>query len=310
MWFGCFGGIIMKYIFIVNPHSGKSELKDDLFEQLKKYENKKDNEICTLNNREETINYLKEYCKKNKEDTIFCACGGDGTLNAVVNGVMGYENAIVTCYPCGSGNDFVKIYGGKEKFLNLENIINGTETKIDVMKVNDIYSINVTNFGFEAAVCDVANSVRRKKIIGGKRSYTTGIVVSLFKSMKTKCKIIADGEIMIENKILLGGASNGKYVGGAYKCAPYSDNEDGLLEVCIVKPISIFKFVSLIGKYKKGTHLDNPKFRKIIKYKRAKKVVIESDDNFKICIDGEIYKGANIEIENMNKVLRFIKPKE
>ena len=300
----------MKYVFIINPHSGKSELKENLFEQLKEYNNKIEYEVSSLNSREETINLIKEYCNKYDEDIVFFACGGDGTLNAVVNGAIGYKNAIVSCYPCGSGNDFVKIYGGKEKFLDLDNIINGTETKIDVMKVNDKYAVNVTNFGFEAAVCDVANNVRRKKIIGGKRSYTTGIVVSIFKSMKTKCKIIADDEVMVEDKLLLGGVANGKYVGGAYKCAPYSNNEDGLLEVCVVKPISIFRFASLIGKYKEGKHLDNPKLRKIIKYKQAKKVVVEADENFRICLDGEIYKGSYFEIENMQQVLRFIKPKE
>lgn len=300
----------MKYIFIVNPNSGKSNFKEELFNQLKKYEKAINYEIKIFNSREETIYYLKYYCEINKEETTFVAVGGDGTLNAVVNGVIGYENAIVACYPVGSGNDFVKIYGDKEKFLNLDNLINGVETKIDVMKVNDLYSVNVTNFGFEAAVCDVANSVRRKKIIGGKHSYTTGIVVSIFKSMKTKCKIIVDDEVMIEKSLLLGGVANGKYVGGAYKCAPYSNNEDGLLEVCIVKPISIIRFATLIGKYKKGKHLDYPKLRKIIKYKQAKKVIIEASNNFKICLDGEIYKGNHFEIENMKQTLRFMKPKE
>lgn len=301
----------MKYVFVINSCSGRSEVKEDLFKQLEKYKDAIEYEICDLKSREETVDFIKKYCQTNKQETVFVAVGGDGTLNTVVSGVIGYDNALVTCYPVGSGNDFVKIYGGKEKFLDLNNIITGEEVIIDVMKVNDnLYSVNVANFGFEAAVCDVANNVRRKKIIGGRNSYTTGIITSIFKSMKTKCSIIADGETLVEKHILLGGASNGKYVGGAYKCAPYSDNQDGLLEVCIVKPISIFKFVSLIGKYKDGKHLDDPKLRKIITYKRAKKVIIESDDKFKICLDGEIYKGSRFEIENMKQVLRFIKPKE
>ena len=158
----------MKYVFIVNPHSGKSELKEDLLKQLEKYEGKLDYEISSLGGRDESISFIKNYCENHKEDVVFVAVGGDGTLNAIVNAVIGYDNAIVTCFPVGSGNDFVKIYGGKDKFLNLDNIVNGIETKIDVMKVNDLYSVNVTNFGFEAAVCDVANNVRRKKIIGGK----------------------------------------------------------------------------------------------------------------------------------------------
>ena len=109
---------------------------------------------------------------------------------------------------------------------------------------------------------------------------------------------------------MLGGVANGQYVGGAYKCAPYSNNEDGLLEVCLIKPISLIRFIKLIGIYKEGKHLDNPKLKDVLKYKQAKKVVIEADKDFKICLDGEMYKGEHFEIENMKQVLRFIKPKE
>ena len=298
----------MKYIFIVNPSSGKNELKDTLLNELKKYKNI-EYEIYFTKEVKDATRYVETYCKNNLEDVVFVACGGDGTLNEVVSGALNYKNAIVTCYPCGSGNDFVKVYGGKDKFLNLSNLFSGEEIKIDVMKVNDKYSVNVTNFGFESEVCYVANKVRRKKIIGGKRSYTTGIIKSIFTSRKTKCRVIADGEVLSENKILLSTVANGKYVGGAYKCAPYSDNTDGLLEVTVIKPISLLRFISLVGKYKKGEHLDNPKLRKIITYRRAKKVVIEATDNFKICLDGEIYIGPHFEIVNMQQVLRFIKPK-
>lgn len=300
----------MKYIFMINPNSGNSELKEDLYTQIKQYKNNFNYEIRSFSSSEDAMDFVQKYCSSNKEDTVFVACGGDGTLNAIVNGAIGFNNAIVTCHPSGSGNDFVKIYGGKEKFLNLENIINGIETRIDVMKVNDRYAVNVTNFGFDAAVCDIANKVRRKKIIGGKRSYTTGIIVSIFKSMKTKCKIIADNEVLSKDKILLSTIANGKFVGGAYNCAPKSSNEDGLLEVSVIKPVSIFKFASLLKPYKEGKQLDNPKFDKYITYRRAKKVTIESDEHFKICLDGEIYRGPYFEIENLKQALRFIKPKE
>ena len=155
----------MKYVFIINPNSGKKELKDSLLNDLEKYKEKLDYEIYISKKEKDATLYVDDYCKKNKEDIIFVACGGDGTINEVVNGAINHRNAIVTCYPCGSGNDFVKIYGGKEKFLNLENILSGIETKIDVMKVNDKYAVNVTNFGYDAEVCDIANKVRRKKII-------------------------------------------------------------------------------------------------------------------------------------------------
>ena len=288
----------MKYVFIINPKSGKSELKDNLILELKKYDGKLNYELYFTKREKDATKFVNEYCVNNKDDTVF------------VSGAVNHKNAIVTCYPSGSGNDFVKVYGGKDKFLNLDNIINGVETRIDVMKVNDMYSVNVTNFGFDAEVCDVANKVRRKKIIGGKRSYTTGIIKAIFTSMKTKCKVVADGEVLADKNILLSTVANGKYVGGAYLCAPYSNNEDGLLEISVIKPISIFKFASLISPYKKGLHLENPKLKNIIKYRQAKKVVIEANEGFKICLDGEIYKGTHFEIENMKQVLRFIRPKE
>ncbi len=301
----------MKYVFIINPKSGKRELKDTLIQNLKKYQDKVEYEIYYTKEAKDSTRFVKEYCQNYKEDIVFVACGGDGTLNEIVNGAVHYPNAIVGCYPCGSGNDFVKVYGGKDKFLNLDNLFNGKEIRIDVMKVNNMYSVNVTNFGFDAAVCDIANKVRRKKIIGGKKSYTTGIIKALITSRKTKCKVIVDGEeLSINNKILLSTVANGKYVGGAYNCAPYSDNQDGLLEVSVIKPISIFRFARLLGPYKKGKHLKNPKISKILKYKRAKTVIIEADDDFKICLDGEIYTGPYFEIENQKQILRFIKPNE
>ena len=298
----------MKYIFIINPNAGKKELGDSLLSKLREYDGRLDYDVYYTKKAKDASNYIDQYCKEHKEDVVFCACGGDGTLNEVVSGAIKYKNAIVTCYPCGSGNDFVKVYGGKDMFLNLENLLNGKEHLIDVMKVNDTYSVNVTNFGFDAAVCNVANNVRRKPLIGGKHSYTTGIFVSLFKSMKTKCKVTIDGEVYQRDKILLSTVSNGQYVGGAYRCAPYSDNEDGLLEVSVVKPINIFKFLTLVSDYKKGTHLDNPKFNNIVTYKRAKRITIEANDDFKICLDGEIYTGPYFEIENLKQALRFIVP--
>lgn len=298
----------MKHIFIVNPNSGKDKNKQNLFEQLNNYKNKIDYEIIATSKKGDAYDFIKNYCLNHKEETTFYACGGDGTINEVASALVGINNALLACYPCGSGNDFVKVYGNKEKFLNLDHLINGQEIKIDIMKVNDKYALNVTNFGFDAYACDVANKVRRKKILGGKHSYTTGIIAAIFKAMKNKHKIYLDGKLVHDGNLLLSTIANGKYIGGAYCCAPYSDNQDGLLDVTIVKPMSIFKFARMIGPYKKGTHLDNKKFKKILTYKKASKIVVESNEEFRICLDGEIYWGKKFEITNLKQSIRFIKP--
>lgn len=299
----------MKYVFIVNPNSGKQKRKEELLIELGKGKEKMDYEIYVTKCSKDATRYVDQYCNKHEEDIVFCACGGDGTINEVASGMVGHPNAILACYPCGSGNDFVKIYGGKEKFLDPNYLFDAQETKIDIMQVNDKYSLNVVNYGFEVTVCDTANKVRRKKIIGGKRSYTTGILVALFKSMKNYCKIFADDKLLYEGNILLSTFANGKYVGGKYCCAPYSNNEDGLLEVTYVKPISIFKFLSLVKHYEKGTHLQMEKYRNLIHYIKANKITIETNDNSKVCLDGEIYSGNQFEIINHKQKIRFLKPR-
>ena len=189
----------MKHIFILNPAAGKENAKKALEEQLKTVYSNVDYEIYETRGRGDAIAYIKQYCESNKDIVRFYACGGDGTLNEVVNGAVGYPQASVGCIPCGSGNDFVKYYGGKDKFFDLAAQLEATEEEIDLVRVGDRYAINAAHFGFDSCVASVMTSVRRKKLIGGKNAYTTGIVVALLKAMRNKCKVWADGELLNPN---------------------------------------------------------------------------------------------------------------
>ena len=300
----------MKHIFILNPAAGKENAKKALEEQLKTVYSNVDYEIYETRGRGDAIAYIKQYCESNKDTVRFYACGGDGTLNEVVNGAVGYPQASVGCIPCGSGNDFVKYYGGKETFFDLAAQLEATEEEIDLVRVGDRYAINAAHFGFDSCVASVMTSVRRKKLIGGKNAYTTGIVVALLKAMRNKCKVWADGELLNPNgKILLCTLANGQYVGGSFRCAPRSVNNDGLLEVCLVTPVSLFKFLSLMNYYKAGTHLNNPKFERFLRYCRADRIEVEAPDNFVYLMDGELITCGKFTVEAIHHAIRFAVPK-
>jgi diacylglycerol kinase (ATP) len=152
--------------------------------------------------------------------------------------------------------------------------------------------------------------VRRKKIIGGKRAYPTGIVVALVKAMRNKCRVTADGELLNpKGEILLCTIANGQYVGGSYRCAPRSVDNDGKLEVCVVKPVSRVKFLSLMNYYKEGTHLSDPKFEKVLRYCRAERVEVEAPAGFVYSFDGELIKDNHFTVEVAHRALRFAVPK-
>ena len=300
----------MKHIFIINPAAGK----DNSFENIKKIlELKKvevDYELYETQAPGDATAYIRKYCTEHKDPVRFYACGGDGTLNEVVNGIVGFEHASMSCYPCGSGNDFVKYYGGKKVFWNLEELLDAREEYIDLMRVGNKYAINATHFGFDSSVAETMMKVRRKKIIGGNNAYTTGIVVALFKAMKNPCRVKVDGEeINPAGNILLCTIANGQYVGGSFRCAPHSLDNDGLLEVCLVKPISVLKFVSLIKVYTEGTHLDDSRFANILEYRRGKTIEIDAPEGFVYSFDGELIRQNHFTVEVVPNAIRFAVPK-
>ncbi len=300
----------MKHIFILNPAAGKENAKDALESQLRSCFDGVDYEIYRTQGRGDAVSYIKNYCNAHSDPVRFYACGGDGTLNEVVNGAAGFSHASVGCYPCGSGNDFVKYYGGKECFLDLAAQLEAEETEIDLIRVGDRYAINAAHFGFDSCVAQTMTNVRRKKLIGGKNAYTTGILVALVKAMRNKCKVTADGTLLNPNgEILLCTLANGQYVGGSFRCAPRSVNDDGLIEVCLVKPVSHLKFVSLMNYYKAGTHLSDPKFEKVLKYCRATKIEVEAPEGFVYALDGELIEGNRFTVEVVRGALRFAVPK-
>ncbi len=301
----------MKHIFILNPAAGKSNAFATVEQALREeYAEKIDYAIYQTQAPGDATAYIREYCRNHSEPVRFYACGGDGTLNEVVNGAVGFPQASIGCYPCGSGNDFVKYYGGKKYFLNLRAQLEAAEEEIDLLRVGNRYAINAVHFGFDSSVAKTMMNVRRKKLIGGKNAYTTGVVVGLFKAMRNRCKVTADGKLLDpKGIILLCTLANGQYVGGSFRCAPRSVDNDGKIEVCLVHPLSYLKFMSLIKYYTEGSHLDNPKFGKYLEYCRAKQVEIEAPEGFLYSFDGELVRQHKFTVEVAHKAIRFAVPK-
>ncbi len=304
----------MKHLFIVNPCAGSKNLSDAIASKIATLDIEA--EIHVTQREKDATEYVKDYCRQHPDEPLrIYACGGDGTLNEVVSGVMSGQCVEVGCYPCGSGNDYVKYWQGVD-FFDLKALTEAPSVEVDVMKAryqSDSglavrYALNTLNFGFEAEVCRAMDEMRRKPLLGGKMAYPSGILKSLFSGRHNPCRITVDGELWQEGDLMLASLANGQYEGGGFRSAPRSVNDDGWIEVTSIRPISIVRFAGMIGYYKKGTYLDRKKLQKIISYRRAKHLVIESDRPFYIGIDGELLHGTRFEIENLQRTLRFIVP--
>ena len=297
----------MKHVFIINPCAGGEDHSQTIADKAKQLD--VEAEIYITQGERDATRYVDGYCRQHAGERVrFYACGGDGTLNEVVSGAIGHEDAEVTCYPCGSGNDYVKYFEGVD-FHDLKALTVAPTVMVDVMRINgERYGLNALHIGFEAEVCRNMAEVRRKPLIGGKMSYTTAIVKSLFTGRRTYCRIIADGEVWHDGDLLLASMANGRYIGGGYKCAPRSLNDDGLLETAVMRPLSLVRFARSIGYYRNGEHLDREELRDVMSYRRSRKVVVENDHPFCIGIDGELLHGSRFEVENLHHALRFAVP--
>lgn len=108
----------MKHIFIINPTAGKTDSRQKIYDMAESLRQKHGLDVqCILTKKQGHATELAKKLCETGEALRFYACGGDGTVNEVANGIIGYDNAAMTVIPVGTGNDFLKNFGDDmEKF--------------------------------------------------------------------------------------------------------------------------------------------------------------------------------------------------
>lgn len=292
----------MRYFFVVNGRADKAGLLEEVNRQIADLSGE-------LNTRGDTYHVyvtkgegdatrkVRLECDMNpKEKVCFVACGGDGTVNEVASGLMKFEDrAKAVPFPNKSlavlaiyGNcDFVKYYP-ESQFDSVRDIIFGSERMIDIIKVNDSFSINVCNIGFDAMVCDYANSFE------GKNVFRKAIAAAMLFGRFHHINITADDDKKPLGRFMtLCCVANCKYVGGEFLCAPLAQNDDGLFDVCFIKPLSILGFLFFLPKYRDGKHLKSHK----VVFRKAKRLKVEANHLIPLALDGEILQGSSFDME-------------
>lgn len=296
----------MRYLFIINGRADKEAAKEEVLKQLSELEDSIEYETYVTSEPGDATRYIRLYCTNCPEDEVcFVACGGDGTINEVSSGLVGSKNKHMAILALGTGNDFIKYYKGRD-FKSIRKIIDGTPERIDILKINeDRYSINVCNFGFDAIVCTIGNKLGTK---GWKNPYRWGVFGSIFIGRFNRIAVVADGERIDHGKMLLCTLSNNSYVGGEFKCGPRAKNNDGLIDLCYVKSCTLAKFLSTMGTYTKGEHLDTPSCMKIMTYRQVRHVEIKSEKSIELCLDGEMLPGDEFTVDIMPGEISLIVP--
>ena len=297
----------MKHLFIFNPRSLKGKKRLKLISQIKEKCKDLPYEIYFSTSAEDAKGKAKSACEAGEEICVY-AGGGDGSVHQIAEAIYGYQNAVLSVIPVGTGNDFVRNFGGKKRFLGLEHITDGEEITIDLIKANDYICANMINIGFDASVVTRVEQLRSLPFMGHSIAYTVGLVIQLLRFPKEQMRMSVNGE-SFDRRFLLTYIANGQYCGGGYRSASKAKLDDGLLDVMSVNPLSRLQFVGLVGSYKKGTLLDNKKLKHLYQFYKIETITFEKDTPFEACLDGEMCPFTKLSISVMKNAMCLRIPK-
>ena len=210
---------------------------------------------------------------------IFTA-GGDGTFNEALTGAYGFAGTAVGCLPYGSGNDFLRTFGTREEFLDLDAQLAGGAVPIDLMQTNLGLSATICAAGLDAQVAYGIPKFRRIPLCGGEGSYLLSIVEQLCGHIGRRVEYTIDGETFAVD-CLMCAICNGRTYGGGFCAGPEAQPDDGWLDVFIVRKVGRLTIAKLLSMYKNGRHFQNGQLVEAAKpyfiYRRAKAVTLPMD---------------------------------
>lgn len=298
----------MKHVFIINPTAGKKDCTARMMDMAKALAARHSLDLeCILTKRSgHAMETARVLAASGREVRIY-ACGGDGTINEVANGIAGSDNAAMTCIPVGTGNDFLKNFGDAAPlFADAENLWDGPVMPLDAIDCNGRLALTVACSGFDAQVADDVHKYGKLPLLGGQGSYILSLGVNfLLRSLGHRWTITLDGEAM-SGEFALAAVCNGRYYGGGFMPVAEARMDDGVLNTLVVRKVSRAAFLRFVGAYSKGLYYTLPQ---VARCYAAREITIESQDrDIVTCLDGESLYSRRVTLGLSEKKVNFFGP--
>jgi diacylglycerol kinase (ATP) len=236
---------------------------------------------------------------------LIVACGGDGTISEVVNGILaagtGAELGII---PSGTGGDFRRTIGIPTRSSDAATILrDGQARQIDVGKVtfrseageqSSRYFVGVASFGMSAEVIGrVKNggpdwlAARAPRWLSGRVRFGLAMAQASVKTSATRVIIQLDDDPARHMTVANICIANARYFGGGMKIAPDAKLADGKFDVVSIGDLGAARLMANSPRIYLGTHLSMPDVGHVL----AKKIsasALKKDELVQIEVDGEL----------------------
>lgn len=222
-----------KMLFIYNPHAGKANIRSNLLDIIDIF-TKAEYEVTAYPTQAagDAIAVSRE---RSKDYDIVVCCGGDGTLDEVVTGIMQCSERVTIGYvPAGSTNDFANsLHIPKNMIKAAETVVNGVKFPCDIGAFNDDTFVYIAAFGL---FTDVSYETKQdvKNLLGHMAYLLEGMKrLSAIPTYRIKIRY---GDETIEDDFIFGMITNSESVGGFKRITgKWVELDDGMFEVTLIK---------------------------------------------------------------------------
>ncbi len=272
-----------KTVFILHRKSANEEYIKEAVKTVRKEGH--DFRVLVPFNKAEKPRIVREALERGA--TRIIAGGGDGTINAIANALVGdgknKPDVTLGICPLGTANDFAR---GCElpvddlaECLRIACTRDGRE--IDVGVLNGRNFINVASLGFGAEIT-ATTPIKLKKALGG-AAYTLMGMVKALNLTPYEGRVVIPGEDTIEGSMLFAAVGNNHFAGGGFDVAPLSKIDDGLLDLVAIRSDLGVQLQNINKELEDPMNPDNVH----IAYRQLAEFTIESDQKLNCNLDGE-----------------------
>ena len=291
-----------RWAFIINPVAGNgySETIVPILKQMiEKY--KIDAEIILT----ERPGHAKELSEiySTKGFRYIIGVGGDGTLNEICTPLINKKEIIIGIVPAGTGNDLIQIMGFPNRFSekDWETFFKGNIIPMDAGSCNGMIFLNGMGLGFDAQVA-AENYIEPGKVKkGGKNKYIWHIIKTLLFFREKKMTVIT-GSGKHETDCFINTIANGRRFAGGFLLTPKAIADDGLLDICMIKRLSLLERFKILLMVPEGKHITD----KQVSYYQTSGIKIEFPEEVPFHVDGELYFSKNFDVKIIPGALNTI----
>lgn len=291
-------------LLIVNPHSGRQKMGPALLGVVEIFSNA-DYNVTVYPTKARSDATKKIETLKTGDYDLIVVCGGDGTLNEVITGLMRAKiDTPIGYIPAGTLNEWSSGLGISRTIRQAaKDIVSGKEITLDIGRFGSDYFTYTASFGAFTSASYSAN--QDVKNVLGQAAYFFEGVKALGNIKPIPLKFEANGKVY-EDEYLFGAVSNSMSVGGIVK---FSEKivklNDGLFEVLLIKnPSNILKLQPLVDGILKHD-LD----REGMEFFHTDKIIVSGCGGLDWTLDGErAASDKKTVIENIKQAVRFIVP--